>query len=54
MHIDAERKEIINKLRSMGVMDIHGKNPYTMPIDELKTLCDWVEKRLDKKVQHEI
>ncbi len=43
--MDNERKTLINKLQSMGVSDIHGKNPYTMPISELKTLCAWFEKR---------
>lgn len=52
MIISEERKLLINKLRSMGVMDIHGKNPYTMPIDELKALCSWVENyRAKEKVK---
>lgn len=49
--MEVERKELINKLGSMGVSHICGKNPYTMPIDELRTLCTWFEKRSkDKKV----
>ena len=53
MIINEERKQLINKLNSMGVSCIYsgnGQSPYTMPIDELKTLCDWIEKREDKKV----
>ena len=44
--MENERKELINKLCSMGVSDIHGKNPYKMPINELRTLCTWFENRL--------
>lgn len=47
--VDEERKQLINKLHSMGVMDIHGKNPYTMTIDELKALCNWVENYRSKE-----
>ena len=46
MAIDEERIQLINKLSSMGVSYVKvksGKTPYTMPIEELKSLCAWIE-----------
>lgn len=55
MAIDEERKQLINKLHSIGVSYVKiksGKTPYTMPIDELKALCNWIENyRAKEKVK---
>lgn len=45
MNIEQERKELIKKMNSMGVSHVRGKNPYTIPIDQLKELVDFLEKR---------
>lgn len=52
MTIDEERKQLINKLQFMGVSCVRvksGKTPYTMPIEELRTLCKWFENHKSKE-----
>jgi hypothetical protein len=46
--MEEERIKLINQLQKMGVSHICGKNPYTAPINELKVLVDWIEKRNNK------
>jgi hypothetical protein len=46
---DIERNKLIKKLDSMGVIDIKGKDPSTMPIKELKGFVEFLEKRFNNK-----
>lgn len=44
-----ERQILLDRLAKLGVSDIHGVDPYTMPIDKLTVLCNWLEKRYKTK-----